>query len=581
MNKSIIIKLLCFLHFVSLKSQIVIQKLANLNTNSQHCSPTFKEFENVLYFNAGLGLFPGNGLEPWKYEFDNVCPHSFLDLNKNTINNTNSNPIFLTSIGDKILFTATDGNSNYTLWNTDGNFNNASKIIGNLNSFYLTQPSCFSLGSFKENVDYAMINNQLIFNGNDSNNGEELWVSNGVTASLIKDIEPSKFSNGLPVSSSPQNLIVVGNFVYFIANTKQYYYELWQTDGTSNGTKLVKDIYKGSRIQSYTGPKNLFVFNNQLFFSANDSIHGEELWVSNGTESGTFMVKDIHVGSADSKPYQFTILNNKLCFLATNGTSGTELWTYDPANGMVSLVKDLTFSGNSLIEEFVISRNKLYFINNGSELWESDGTSSGTNIIKSGLLYASNLHSFAGKLFFNNNSSLWVSDGTTVSTIELKSNINPRKFISMGSQLLIYETNKFHLCDSQLLLKTINNPTGVNIYGDIFKKNNSIFFEGGDNSGYHLFRIGDSIPPCNIFTSVQNAEPNNTNLTIYPNPNSSNIIHISMPQISNYKLFDAYGKQLCSGDLTEGINSIEILGYNNGIYFIKIEGVFHPFSVQK
>jgi len=576
MNKSLLSVFGVFLLYINLQSQVILQKLANINTNSQHCSPTFKEFNNVLYFNAGLTVHE-KGLEPWKYDFNTTCPYNFLDLNKNG----NSEPIFLTEINGKLLFTAMDNNSTYSIWNTDGNFGNANKINSSISSFHMIQPNCFSLGAFGQNTYYASLNNQLIFNAFDSINGEELWISDGVNASLLKNVDPGVFNANSPKSSYPKNLTVVGSNVFFTAYNSAYYNELWVTDGTTSGTKLVKDIYKGNRIHSSSGPNNLFEFNNRLYFTANDSIHGEELWVSDGTELGTNMLKDIHVGSVDSKPYQFTLLNNKLCFLANDGISGTELWTYDPASGMTSLIKDLTFSGNSLIEEFVLSRNKLYFINNGAELWESDGTSSGTNIIKSGLLYASNLHSFAGKLFFNNNSSLWVSDGTTSGTNELKSNINPRKFISLDSKLVIYETNKFHLCDSQLLLSSIKNPTGVNIYGDVFKKNNSIFFEGGDNSGYHLYRIGDSIPPCNVFTNVQRAESNNTNITIYPNPNHSNFIHVSMPQISNYILFDTYGKQLCSGDLTEGINSIEITGYSNGIYFVKIDDVYHSFVIQK
>ena len=42
----------------------------------------------------------------------------------------------------------------------------------------------------------------------------------------------------------------------------------------------------------------LTVFNNELFFAATDG-NGTELWKTDGTESGTVMVKDIYPGGDD------------------------------------------------------------------------------------------------------------------------------------------------------------------------------------------------------------------------------------------------------------------------------------------
>ena len=48
-------------------------------------------------------------------------------------------------------------------------------------------------------------------------------------------------------------------------------------------------------------------FNNSILFSANDGTHGEELWISDGTENGTFMLKDMDEGGedSDSDPWGF------------------------------------------------------------------------------------------------------------------------------------------------------------------------------------------------------------------------------------------------------------------------------------
>src|ERR1700676_2148431 len=89
---------------------------------------------------------------------------------------------------------------------------------------------------------------------------------------LLKDI------NLQPVSSSPANITVVGRIAYFTANDTVHGVELWQTDGTAAGTVLVKDIIPGPS-SSYL--RDLTNVNGTLFFQANDNVHGRELWRSN------------------------------------------------------------------------------------------------------------------------------------------------------------------------------------------------------------------------------------------------------------------------------------------------------------
>ena len=67
-------------------------------------------------------------------------------------------------------------------------------------------------------------------------------------------------------------------------------YELWRTDGTANGTVMVKDIDPANG-----NPAWLTDVNGILFFSAGNAA-GNELWKSNGTAASTVMVKDIFPG---------------------------------------------------------------------------------------------------------------------------------------------------------------------------------------------------------------------------------------------------------------------------------------------
>ncbi len=92
----------------------------------------------------------------------------------------------------------------------------------------------------------------------------------------------------------------------------------------------------------------LFEFDGALYFNANDEAgpHGYELWRSDGTQEGTQLVKDINPGSSHSYPDYLTVFDGALYFSATNGTHGKELWRSDGTAAGTRLVKDIWEGGN-------------------------------------------------------------------------------------------------------------------------------------------------------------------------------------------------------------------------------------------
>ena len=64
----------------------------------------------------------------------------------------------------------------------------------------------------------------------------------------------------------------------------------------------------------------------KTYFSADDGQSGEELWVSDGTEAGTFLLSDINPGSKDSSPRSITEVDGDIYFSAKTDRYGRELW---------------------------------------------------------------------------------------------------------------------------------------------------------------------------------------------------------------------------------------------------------------
>ena len=116
----------------------------------------------------------------------------------------------------------------------------------------------------------------------------------------------------------PDRLFALGATTFFSANDGIHGFELWRTDGTAAGTVMVKDINPGPGDSVYSNPyfQNL---NGTLFFSATDGTDGSELWRSNGTAAGTMMVTDIRPGSEGSDPRDLTVFNGTLFFNANDG----------------------------------------------------------------------------------------------------------------------------------------------------------------------------------------------------------------------------------------------------------------------
>jgi len=243
-----------------------------------------------------------------------------------------------------------------------------------------------------------------------------------LTPQMVLDIWPGF---GSPNSSFPSHMVAIGSTAYFTAYDDVHGEELWKSDGTATGTMLVKDIKPG---WSIFGPTYLTNVNGTLFFSAYDDTNGQELWKSDGTAAGTMLVKDIRP-SFGSDPRNLTNVNGTLFFTAYDGTHGDELWKSDGTAAGTVLVKDnATYPGSGSYPRNLTNVNGTLFFttNNGTQLWQSDGTAAGTVPVGNfANLNASELTYVNGTWFFRaddgeHGQELWKSDGTAVGTTVVK-----------------------------------------------------------------------------------------------------------------------------------------------------------------
>ena len=211
---------------------------------------------------------------------------------------------------------------------------------------------------------------------------EELWKSNGTSqgTSLVKDLGTSASYSGYYGYLTA--LKAIGGTVYFTAYDMTYGAELWKSDGTAQGTQLVDDINSGPL---GSDPQRLVESNNQLYFAAHDgsSPQQNQLWTTNGTAAGTVAVASfspgITTGSAALYPgtSDFATLGSELLLPLEDGIHGTELWATDgTAAGTVMLAPVNPRS-------IAVLGGEAYFLGTRPMdplgLWETNGTAAGTS----------------------------------------------------------------------------------------------------------------------------------------------------------------------------------------------------------
>ncbi|MDH3455046.1 MAG: hypothetical protein OEL80_07835, partial [Desulfuromonadales bacterium] len=385
-----------------------------------------------------------NGCEPWIT--DGTTEGTRLIANINALGD--SNPGQFTLFMGEVYFTADDGKSGVELWKTDGT-NAGTVMVENigLEEAIADPPPVSSTPG-----ELTVFNGALYFTANDIDFGVELWKTDGTNAGtvMVKNIGLEEaVADPAPVSGNPHDLTVFNGALYFVADDGPfaelaYGEELWKTtDGTTANTSIVMDIGvdPGDPTLAYDGsPQKFFIYDNNLYFFADDGGNGFEPWRTNGAT--TVMVANIGAGAFPTDPVKltyWTAFAGRLFLTADNGTDGLELWSTD-GSGATMLI-NLNSAGDGVVanrdDVFRIFNNQLFFFGNdgsrGYEPWATNGSPGSAAIVldlrpgssptdAAGLAF---LTTYQDRLYFtaddgSKGTEIWTTAGTGTETSVLK-----------------------------------------------------------------------------------------------------------------------------------------------------------------
>lgn len=347
----------------------------------------------------------------------------------------------LACVNDKVIFSATSAAEGLELWTSDGTAA-ATVLLKDITAGASGSVFTTSHGPTNERKDnFLTINNILYFYTSTPSSGMELWRSDGTNAGtyLLKDIYPGT------ESSWPHNFTEVNGKLVFVANDGLHGFELWVSDGTSNGTTMVADLAPGlepSSPENITSFPGVSGFPDRLFFTAyNPSEDSPTIAWSDLTPESTIFGTH-RTPSEDSYPNTFLNLANAFIFTADDGTWGNQLWTSDGTEGGTQIFQDIAPNAGCMavsaflpnpygVDRLFVTRDPQH----GSEIWRTDGTAAGTTLVKDinpgpgdgvmSLLATESNVQVNGKILFMANDGvngweLWATDGTNAGTQLLK-----------------------------------------------------------------------------------------------------------------------------------------------------------------
>ncbi len=360
-------------------------------------------------------------------------------------------PSDFTVFGGKAIFAGRDAADHNNLWVTDGTQSGTSELnVAGADSYGL-----FSSYYPQETI---VLGSKVLFEGLDTNDRLNLWVTDGTVAGTSEVQVAAGYSDGLFNNGVSPDFTLFGGKILFAGYDQNREYGLWVTNGTTAGTSELSSSaeYSTGFFNYYTIPDMAVINGHQAVFDGADVIDHVNLWVTDGTSAGT---SELMVFGADpsglfyfnnqsNQQPDFALFGDKVLFRGQDSSGVIGLWSTNGTSAGTTEIIPATADGTGIFyngtlqvaPDFTVLGTKVLFAgfdaNGHVGLWVTNGTAAGTKELvvagsdPSGLFYNNgpvldpDFTVIGGAAVFqgfdvNGHADLWVTDGTSAGTREL------------------------------------------------------------------------------------------------------------------------------------------------------------------
>ncbi|MEA2559792.1 MAG: hypothetical protein QOH06_1296 [Acidobacteriota bacterium] len=436
----------------------------------------------------GTLLFRGedgeHGAELWRT--DGTAAGTGLVEDINRIDIGGSFPGRLRPLGDQVVFAARTG-GDPELRKSDGTAAGTVRF----RTFGPDELDGVPAGAFAE------AGGLLVYFGNE-NDIYVPWRTDGTAAGTFR-----LTGEAVQGCCNPPEMEAAGSRVFFDLQDEEHGRELWVSDGTREGTRLVLDIVPGP---ANSEARELTAFQGKLYFTAGEDTR---LWTSDGTTAGTVPLLDLKAGGEFSLPVHFTVYAGRLWFFADDGEHGKELWSSDGTEAGTRLEVEFAPGSGSFEVQFMASLGDRLIISlHGEGLWVTDGTPAGTRKIHDQEVMNMPHAVFQGRLYYVSLSSatVWVTDGTGERTgpfldHEGREIFSPGRYAVLGDRLVFTAPDHFGVLKlwesdgTQAGTFQVQPPVLLNHPGELVRAGDRVFFPSYDTStGWELWAVRPDSP---------------------------------------------------------------------------------------